>query len=580
MRYPIALFLLASLLQVPVAPAQSRTIAIVGATVFDGTGAAPRQATVLIHDGRISGVGSGLQIPVGATVIHAEGLALLPGLFDLHTHLTASAVPSIAPDWAKAAKAYVLNGVTSVNEFGTYPETYEPERRLLKTFPSPHIMFAARITTPGGHGDEAGRGDFFSQEITTPREGHAAIVRLLPYRPDVIKIFTDGWRYGAAPDMTSMDEATVAATVEEAHKNNLPVLTHTLTLARGKAAARANVDVIAHGIQDMDTDAELVALMKQHGVSYAPTLAVFEPKGANAGKPSARWDRLMGSVAMMKAGMVPLTVGTDAGMTGTPHGTASLHELELLVKGGLTPAEALVAGTSASAKAIRVNGDRGTIEEGKRADLLLVEGEPWRTISDIRKTKRVFLDGVEVDREKLASEIAAPGPTPFAAIKATRVIDDFENPERSRLDTLRMNNTDPGTDHSRMMFLTIQRTATNHALSLSGQMSEKDNPSVRVLIPLSKGAVEPVDASAFHGVQFEARGDGEYSMVAPARTASWSGHFSASAKWHTVRIPFAALQTARKGVAWKGTDLQMIGFEIARPAGRKAWLEIDNVEFY
>lgn len=560
------------------ASANSQTTAIVGATVFDGTAAVPRKADVLIRAGRIVGIGA--PIPADAIVIHAEGLALLPGLFDLHTHLTASSVAGVAADWPKAAKAYLWNGITTVNEFGTYPETYEPERRLLLTFASPHINFAARITTPGGHGDEAGRGDMFSQEILTPREGHAAIQRVMPYRPDVIKIFTDGWRYGSAPDMTSMDEATVAATVEEAHKNNLPVLTHTVTVARGKAAARANVDVIAHGVQDTDTDWELVALMKEHGTTYVPTLAVFEPKGANAGKPSARWDRLLASVAKMKAGQVQIAVGTDAGMPGTPHGTATLHELELLVKGGLTPQEALIAGTANSAKAVRVFADRGSIEEGKRADMVLVEGEPWRNIEDIRKTRRVFLDGVEVDRAKLAREMAAPGPTPFPAIKASKVIDDFENPERSRLDTLRINNTDAGTDHSHMVFLTILRTADNHALSIAGQMSEKDKPFARVMIPLSRGAVEPVDASKFQGVQFEARGDGEYGLVAPSRTGSWSAAFQANAKWRTVRIPFSALEPAKKGARWTGTDLLMIGFEIARPANRKAWLELDNVEFY
>ena len=566
----------ALLLFAATAPAQ--TTAIVGATVFDGTGAAPRKVTVLIREGRITGVGAPL--PAGATVIHAEGLALLPGLFDLHTHLTASPEASVAPDWAKAAKAYLWNGVTSIDEFGTYPETYEPERRLLLTFAAPHVNFAARITTPGGHGDEAGRGDIFSQEILTPREGHAAIQRVLPYHPDVIKIFTDGWRYGMAPDLTSMDAATVAATVEEAHKNNLPVLTHTLTLARGKEAARANVDVIAHGIQDADTDSELVAMMKEHGVTYVPTLAVFEPKDAKADKPSARWDRLLASVAKMKAGQVPIGVGTDAGMPGTPHGTASLHELELLVKGGLTPQEALIAATAASAKAVRVFADRGSIEKGKRADLLLVEGEPWRDIEDIRKTRRVFLDGVEVDRERLAREIAAPGPTPFPAITATKTIDDFENPGRSRLDTLRINNTDSGTDHSRMIFLTILRAAGDHALSISGEMAEKDHPYARVMIPLSRGAIEPVDASAFHGVQFEARGDGAYGLVAPSRTGSWSAAFQANAKWTMVRIPFSALEGAKKGAQWTGKDLLMVGFEVARPAGNKAWLEVDNLEFY
>src|SRR5262249_35068037 len=126
---------------------------------------------------------------------------------------------------------------------------------------------------------EGGRGDFFSLEVSTAREARAAVRRALPYRPDVIKAFTDGWRYGAAPDMTSMNEETLAALVDEAHKNGLEVLTHTVTLERAKIAPRAGVDVIAHGVGDKAVDEELIKLMKAKSTTYAPPLAVYEPRG-------------------------------------------------------------------------------------------------------------------------------------------------------------------------------------------------------------------------------------------------------------------------------------------------------------
>ncbi len=255
----------------------ANVIAIVGATVVDGTAAEPQVATVIIRGDRIAAVGPKAEIPKGARIILADGQTLLPGLFDIHTHLPYSTT-SLAPDWPKNLKAYLYCGVTSVADFGSYPEMFEPMRRLIAggVVEAPHISFAARVSTPGGHGAEGGRGDFFTLEIQTPREARDAIRRVLPYQPDVIKAFTDGWRYNAAPDLTSMNEATLAALVDEAHKNRLKVLTHTVTLERDKIAARAGVDVIDHGAGNADADDELIRLLKQHGTTYASTLAVYE----------------------------------------------------------------------------------------------------------------------------------------------------------------------------------------------------------------------------------------------------------------------------------------------------------------
>src|SRR5205814_8487106 len=127
-------------------------------------------------------------------------------------------------------------------------------------------------------------------------------------------------------------------------------------------------------------------------------------------------------------------------VTGTHHGWATLRELRLLVAGGLTPMEAITAGTSNAARALKVDNERGTIAPGKLADLVLIEGEPHKNIQDIEKIKRVFLGGRELDREKLAREIAAPGITPLPAIKAQELIDDFESTSgRSSIDTLWVN---------------------------------------------------------------------------------------------------------------------------------------------
>jgi hypothetical protein len=276
-------------------------------------------------------------------------------------------------------------------------------------------------------------------------------------------------------------------------------------------------------------------------------------------------------------------VGTDAGVTGTHHGWATLRELQLLVAGGLTPLEAITAATGAAARAIKVDGERGTIAPGKLADLILVEGEPHKDIHDIEKIGRVFLGGREIDRERLAREISEPGVTPLPAIKAQELIDDFESANgRSSIDTLWVNSTDRGVDATKMLFGRVTRKSGDHALSVTARMSEKDRAFGRADIPLSRGAIEPVDASAYRGVRFDARGDGDYQLIVSAYDADeFHAPFKASPQWRTIRIDFSSFkQSQEPSQPWPGARLRKLSFEIARPAGAFAWLEIDNLRFY
>jgi imidazolonepropionase-like amidohydrolase len=614
------------------APADPPAIAIVGATVVDGTGAPPAVATVVIRGDRIAEVGPQVQPPPGARVVDAKGKTLLPGLFDLHTHVPYSGT-SVAGDWAKHLKAYLYCGVTTVVDFGSYPEMFEPMRRLIaQGMAAPRLVLAARIVAPGGHGEEGGRGDYFSLEVQTPREARAAIRRLLPYKPDAIKAFNDGWRYGSAPDLMSMNEATLAALVDEAHKNGLPVLTHTVTLERAKEAARAGVDVIDHGIGNADADAEVADLIKAKGTVYVSTLAVYESRrplpfsaledavvepavreavmrtaeqrrgpraeaepAAPAAGPSprdVRWQRLTHNAAALEKAGVTIGVGTDGGETNTFHGWATLREMELLVASGLTPMQAIQAATLNAARALHVEKERGSIAAGKLADLVLVDGSPQSNIADIEKVSAVFLGGQQVDRDTLARDIASPDLTPIPAIKDAALLDDFEGPSsegpeylRSRVGTLWVNTTDPGSDHSRMVFGRMLRAPGDHALSVSGRMSVGERAFVAVALPLSHGAIEPVDARQFHGVRFDVRGDGDYRLVVPTRTIRdnnfFQSPFQAGPAWQTVSVDFASLKQMRSGAAaWRGDDLLGLVFRIERRPGEFGWLELDNVRLY
>lgn len=563
----------------------SEVVAIVGATVFDGTGAAPHPANVVIRDGRIAEVGPQVKAPRGARVIDARGEALLPGFYDLHTHWTPGGMPATTP---QIATAYVSSGVTTVNDFNAAPESWAPRRAWLATLVTPHVNFAARVSTPGGHG--ADWADTATTKwVNTPEAARAAIDGLIPYKPDLIKAFTDGWRYGVAPDNTSMDEGTLAALVDEAHKNNLKVFTHTVTVDRGEVAARAGVDIITHSLQDRPLTNEEVGLIKTKGTGDTPTLAVYEPtKSGQSRDPDdpksvqsfRKFDYALGNAKKLHDAGVLVALGTDAGMPGTPHGVSTLHEMELLVRAGLTPTEALMAGTALSAKAINQLDDRGTIEKGKRADLVLIKGEPWKTISDVRKTDRVFIDG------KL---VFGPGSPGLAANAATRMpsvvakgalIDDFERADgRTSLDTLRTDDPDGGLDRTVEISQVIGR-GEGHALSIAAKMAMKAKPSAGVIIPLSRGSIQPVDARAFKGVRFEVRGDGDYALGVSTAGGHWAAPFSAGMDWKTVEIPFTALKAIRGKDGWTGDDLTEVEFMGSRKGGQKLWLEVDNVSFF
>lgn len=582
---PIAMYSATSLS----APVDSDAVAIVGATIFDGTGAAPALGTVLIEGGRIVAVGANVKVPRGAKVINAKGKALLPGFFDVHTHWTPAGAPATTP---QIATAYIKAGVTTVNDFHQQPESWAPRREWLGHLVSPHVGFAARISTPGGHGADWGD-QATTIWINTPDAARAAIKSLEAYKPDLIKAFSDGWRYGSSPDNTSMDEWTLGALSADAKKHGWPVLTHTVTVDRGLVAARAGVTSLAHGLQDRRLTDEEVAAIKKSGMAMAPTLAVYDPY--KRGEVKADDPRLQQSVrkfgyalynvkTLYDAG-VPIACGTDAGMTGTPHGTSTLHEMELLVKAGLTPSQALVAATQTSARIMGLEQDRGTISVGKRADIILVDGTPWANIADVYKVSQVIVDGKVVSGAGAPPLPAANQVDRLASVTVPALVDDFERADRrSSLDTLRLETGDGGLDRTVEITQVVPRDGGGNALSLTAKMAMKSETYAGFAIPLTRGSVTPVRLSSYRGVRFDIKGDGDYIVRLNGLDGSWETTVTGKADWSANNIAFSAFRPVtrrgRPGPAFSGDGIVQIEIGGSRAAGKRMWLQVDNVKFY
>ena len=600
---------------VPASAQQDRPTLIRNARIFDATGAPAYSGDVLVRDGVIAEIAQRIRRPRGAVVVDAKGRTLIPGLHDLHTHLRSPAY-SAPEDMAKAWAGYLVNGVTTVNDYSLSAEMLEPIRAITSgpdAIWAPHLNLAIRAGVPGGHGTEYGWGDFFTMKAASPRAGHLAMARALPYRPDVVKVFADGWRYDRGPDLNSMNVGTLSAIVADAHARGVPVVTHTVTLEGAKVAAAAGVDAVVHGIGDVEVDDEAIALMRDRGTGYVPTLVVYEPgdirtntEGENSVLSSperareaaraargnrlvepqvtARWAVLKANLRAMHAANIPIGVGTDAGIGGVYHGSAAIREIGWLVELGLTPAEALIAATRTSAEIMGQADRHGTIAVGMRADLVLVDGRPDEAIADLWKVARVWKAGREVPLDELRARRNDPAMTPLPTVPLTGpIMTGARKDGRTDLDTLPVDSTDAGSDHSDIAFVHRHEADGAGPIFSLASFGAAARPFAQLVLPLTKGAVLPADASRFAGIAFTARGAGTYRLRLESYGLDGSDwfqeEFEAGSDMREIRLPFSAFTSsgdARLDLA----RLRALRFELTGEPGGRGWLELDDVRFY
>lgn len=425
LRTLLSFIAFALLLAVPAAAQREGAMLIRGARVFDGSGRPAKVQDVLVRGERIAAVGRTLRAPPGTRIVDGAGMTLIPGLHDLHVH-TRDEVYESADGMVRGLAPYFAHGVTSINEYSVAGPELASIRAIRAKVAAPHLNFAIRMGVPGGHGTESAGTSSITLQVTNPDEARSTMQGALRYKPDLIKVFADGWRYGDVDrrDRANIDVPTLSAIVEAAHRAGIPVVTHTVSRIGAWTAARAKVDALVHGIGDGALDPATIALMKRAGTAYVPTLTVYEPQtnriflpaewaklpsgvqareerrrnAAQTAEPYEvrRWAFLKDNLRLLKAAGVPIGVGTDTGISGIYQGSATLREIRLLVDFGLTPAEALASATSVSAAIMHQQKRHGRIARGQRADLVLIGGRPDERIADLYDVRRVFVSGREV----------------------------------------------------------------------------------------------------------------------------------------------------------------------------------------
>ncbi len=437
----------------------SSLLVIRGGRLIDGTGSPPLDnAVVVIANGKIRSVfpeGQG-SVPSGAKVIDASGRTLMPGLIDAHVHLViGSAGPALStqeymPDRVlHDFRAYLYWGVTTVRSAGDTTDTILRLRDNERSgvIIGPHLLAVGpTITCEGGHparflpppiAAEATRQLKDRPEVRL--DVKAVVEALAAQKVDMIKVVYDGGSQWARFPKLPLE--LLKAVVEEAHRNGLRVSVHTWILSDLKDAIRAGVDGVEHGATDA-LDMEAVQLLRDRGVFYCPTLTVIESNARSLKEVDgvlARDDVRSTVSAVVRDGLakhqgyafdmkrdrdlmnyfsaalrtceqnvrlaskngVKIVLGTDAGEPMVFHGLAAHDELRLLVASGISPMDAIVAGTRTAAEYLGGANEFGTIEAGKRADILIVDGNPLDDIGATKNIWQVIKGGLVVDRGRL-----------------------------------------------------------------------------------------------------------------------------------------------------------------------------------
>ena len=401
--------------------AEPATIAVKAAHMVDvRNGTLVDHAVVLISGDRITAAGSKLAIPAGAQVIDLGNKTLLPGLIDAHTHITgapedsgygiiAKSVPRMTLQGAKNALVTLRAGFTTIRDVGADNYTDIGLRDAINDgdVPGPRILASGPpLSITGGHCDETMHAPEYKLTALGVADGVDEAMKVtrrnIKYGADVIKICATGGvlSFGDDPRTSQYTLEELKAIISDAHRLGRKTAAHAHGGDGIKLSVLAGVDSIEHGSY---IDDEGIKLMKEHKTWLVPTLYLGDWLIENAEaiklpKPLLEKAKVVLPTARVNIGKaikagVPIAFGTDAAVY--PHGL-NAREFGVLVKLGMTPAQAIRTATVNAADLLGWSDKVGSIEAGKYADLIAVDGEPLNDVKTLEQVQWVMKGGAVV----------------------------------------------------------------------------------------------------------------------------------------------------------------------------------------